>query len=133
MAPTWPAREPSLYRTAARCRRDRWRTIRRRPSDMKKYLAIWLIAGIVSLPALCQVQAEGGGQALAALVHLQSKSIAATPRTADRKPNLSGIWGPDVHFMYDISSALKLGDTLPIRPEAAKITKDRMSKDDPDA
>jgi hypothetical protein len=95
------------------------------------------IAGLIltaaCLPLTAQVQAEGGGQALAALVHLQSKSTAPPPRTGDGKPDLSGIWGPDVHFMYDISSALKPGETLPIRPEALKVTKDRMSKDDPDA
>ena len=79
------------------------------------------------LPAMCQVQPEGGGQALAALVHLQSKSTAPSPRTADGKPDLSGIWGPDVHFMYDISSALKSGDVLPLQPWPLKATRERMS------
>ncbi len=89
---------------------------------MKRYslLGPACLWAAVSMPVLGQVQAEGGGQALAALVHLQSKSTAAPPRTADGKPELSGIWGPDVHFMYDISSALKPGETLPLRPEALK-------------
>src|SRR3984893_12184615 len=86
-----------------------------------------------SVPAACQVQAEGGGQALAALVHYQSKSTAPTPRLSDRKPDLSGIWGPNVQSMYDISSALKPGESLPLQPWALKVTKDRMSKDDPEA
>lgn len=55
------------------------------------------------------------------------------PRTADGHPDLNGLWGPDRNFIYDISSALKKGDTLPIQPWAAELAKKRMSKDDPEA
>src|SRR5215216_2137922 len=56
-----------------------------------------------------------------------------TPRTADGKVDLSGIWSPDVHFIYDINEALKPGETLPIQPWALKVTVERPSKDDPEA
>ena len=55
------------------------------------------------------------------------------PRAKDGKPDLSGIWGPDRNFIYDITSAMKPGDALPLQPWAADLTKTRMSKDDPEA
>ncbi len=85
------------------------------------------------VPAAGQVDPEGGGQAFASLNHLRSNSTAPTPRTANGKPDLSGIWGPDRGFTIDISNALKPGDELPLQPWALQVTKERMSKDDPDA
>jgi hypothetical protein len=55
------------------------------------------------------------------------------PRTADGKPDLNGLWGPDRNFIYDISSALKKGDTLPLQPWAEELAHKRMSQDDPEA
>jgi hypothetical protein len=75
-----------------------------------------------------------GGESLASLANQRKAGpTGPTPRTADGKPDLSGLWSPDRNFIYDISSALKPGDTLPIQPWALKVTKERMSKDDPEA
>ena len=57
----------------------------------------------------------------------------SVPRTSDSKPDLNGLWGPDRTFIYDITSTLKKGETLPIQPWAEKLTKERMSNSDPEA
>src|SRR4051812_20631329 len=55
------------------------------------------------------------------------------PRLADGKPDFGGLWSPDRNFIYDISDSLKPGDKLPTQPWAEKLTRERMSKDDPEA
>jgi hypothetical protein len=56
-----------------------------------------------------------------------------TPRTSSCKPDLSGLWTPDATFIYNIESALKKGEKLPLQPWAEKLAAQRMSKDDPEA
>jgi hypothetical protein len=108
---------------------------------MKRYLlnrGLILSFALLSVPAFGQtgvkarLDPEGGGQAIAALVHLESDSTAPAPRTASGKPDLSGIWAPDRNFTIDITNALKPGEELPIQPWALKLTQERVSKDDPD-
>ena len=66
-----------------------------------------------------------------------TKKVAApkgkAPRLASGKPDLAGPWTPDRNFIYDIRDALKPGEDLPLQPWAAKLSKERMSKDDPEA
>ena len=87
---------------------------------------------VTSLPTPGQddgaVPAKGKGKQKGA----KAKS-APTPRTADGKVDLSGLWSPDRNFIYDISDSLKPGDKLPTQPWAEKLTRERMSKDDPEA
>jgi len=94
-------------------------------------LAAILIGSAV--PAFCQADETGGGTALASLANLAPPPTGPAPRAVDGKPDLSGVWTPDRVFVYDISSALKPGETLPIQPWALKVTKENMSKDDPEA
>lgn len=75
----------------------------------------------------------GGGTALAQSEKLKSRPAGPAPKAPDGKPDLTGIWTPDRTFIYDISSSLAKGEQLPLQPWAAKLTHDRMSKDDPEA
>jgi hypothetical protein len=74
------------------------------------------------------VNPAGGGVPMTSLEHLKAKSSRPAPRTPDGKPNLSGLWGPDGHFIIDISAALKPGEKLPLQPWALKLTEERLSK-----
>jgi hypothetical protein len=75
----------------------------------------------------------GGGTALIAADKLKASPAGPTPKAADGKPDLTGIWTPDRTFIYDISTSLGKGEDLPLQPWAAKLAKERMSKDDPEA
>lgn len=93
---------------------------------------------LLAVPAFCPAQdgatdPAGGGTALAAIANQKARPATPTPRASDGKPDLSGIWSPDRTFIYDISSSLKPGEELPLQPWAAKLAKERMSKDDPEA
>jgi len=63
-------------------------------------------------------------------------SSAPAPKTADGKPDLSGIWEPSgAKFNSNIAADLKPGD-IPFKPEAATLFQMRQEtngKDDPDA
>ncbi len=102
---------------------------------VKKYLPESTIAAAVAVVvwSLAAQAAAPQGEALRAAGRGSQRASAPAPRTADGKVDFSGIWGPDRKFIYDINDALKPGETLPIQPWALKLTKERLSKDDPEA
>lgn len=99
---------------------------------MRQIVLIAVAAGACGLASAQAPEAptllQGGG-----VLNQKPTPSGPAPRTRDGKPDLSGIWNPDRHFIYDISTALKPGDSLPLQPWAAELTKKRMSKDDPEA
>jgi hypothetical protein len=84
-------------------------------------------------PEPAGINPAGGGVPMASLERLKTKASGPAPRAADGKPDLSGIWGPESHLIGDIAAALKPGDKLPLQPWALKLTRARLSKDDPNA
>ena len=102
---------------------------------MRVFLPLMLAAAL--LPLAIPPRAAAQGEAIdtaerAAKSKAKAKSAPA-PRTASGKVDLSGLWSPDRNFIYDINDALKKDDKLPIQDWALKLTKQRLSKDDPEA
>ena len=88
-----------------------------------------LIAMAIAVPIMF-----GQGEAIETAERLSASAPKGpAPRTASGKPDLSGVWSPDRSFIYNIETALKKGEKLPIQPWAEKLAAQRMSKDDPEA
>jgi len=96
---------------------------------MFRTLIIPAMALIVVAPA-----AFGQNEAIETAERLSAAAPKGpAPRTSSGKPDLSGVWSPDRAFIYNIETALKKGEKLPIQPWAEKLAAQRMSKDDPEA
>ena len=79
-------------------------------------------------------RAFGQGEAIETAERLSASAPKGpAPRTSSGKPDLSGVWSPDRSFIYNIETALKKGEKLPLQPWAEKLAATRMSKDDPEA
>jgi hypothetical protein len=88
----------------------------------------------VSLPIAAQWEVKTPG--VPRLPDGKPNMKAPAPKTADGKPDLSGIWEPNgIKYLINIAADLKPED-VPFKPEAAALYKERVQtfgKDDPDA
>lgn len=112
------------------------------PDKRRSVVRTRVFGSIVSLAALAAVvlivSMSASGQEKSVPGKAKGKGTAAraggpAPKLADGKPDFSGVWSPDRNLIYDISDALKKGEDLPIQPWALKVTREHMSKDDPEA
>src|SRR5215470_7062020 len=87
---------------------------------------------VFEAPAPAQRQAATPGSSPDAN-RAAAPSTSPSLRLADGKPDFSGVWGSDQHFRQDLSEALKPAGNLPLQPWALKLTKERLSNDDPEA
>src|SRR6185295_19266071 len=69
---------------------------------------------VVVFCGLTAPMSAGQGEAIARTA--KPPASRPTPRTADGKVDLSGIWSADRRFIYDINDAPKAGEELPIQP-----------------
>ena len=87
--------------------------------------------GVLALAAGALLFGSGAyGQAQKAA---QPSLTSPAPRTPGGQPDFAGLWEPDRKFMNNITAALKPGESLPLQAWAEKTTRERQSKDDPEA
>jgi hypothetical protein len=91
--------------------------------------ALAAILSLASAPAAGQATGSVEGPAL----NRPPAVTGPAPRLPDGKPDFSGVWRSQPNFTIDITKALKPGSELVPLPWAAKLTQQRMSKDDPEA
>src|SRR3954466_5037737 len=94
-------------------------------------VAVAAVLSVTSAPAFGQAPQAAATEARAG--NRGAALRGAAPRTSDGKPDLSGLWSPQPNFTNDISKGLKPGSQMLLLPWAAKLSAERMSKDDPEA
>ena len=92
--------------------------------------SIFLLFSVAPVPGQSPTDPAGGNEGVRPV---GNPPTGPAPRLADGKPDFSGVWSSDRHFIFDISDALKKGEQLPLQPWALQLAKERLSKDDPEA
>jgi hypothetical protein len=94
-------------------------------------------AFLLAMVSVLAAQTPSGGGNVNSFANVSPLAPAPpgpAPRLANGRVDISALWRPaDVNLIEDISLGLKPGESIPLRPEAAKIKQSRQSKDDPEA
>src|SRR5437660_6308791 len=136
MAARWPTRRRLRLKMASACSAGRLRPTQINPNGVIMRVFVSTTVAAATFLAASHLLGQAGdaiGTAERIAKGKAKAKSAPTPRTAQEKIDFSGIWSPDRTFIYDINETLKKGEELPIQPWALKLTKERMSKDDPEA
>jgi hypothetical protein len=102
----------------------------------KRLIAPLVLTALASMLASSGAVAPGRTQLLAAAAQgrQQAGPQGPTPRLANGRVDLSGVWRPgDIFLIEDISLGLAKGETVPLNEWAKGVMTRQQSKDDPEA
>ena len=101
---------------------------------MTRVIALSIVAAVLAaVPAAAQQAPAATPQVRRLGGNIRATPVSgALPRTADGKPDLTGVWLGGLPG-GDISTALPKGETMPALPETRKKMAAQLAKDDPQA